>query len=274
MGQRLAMQVHTRQVLSDIQPIQLGRALCNCTHALRVQYTFKYVCTMIHRKFFPILGYLGQRTPLVYEEIMCHPKLLYIEKQSCALTFATPNVSEHIAHKEASIMSFPKAARKVPLAWLSGLKDLLEFYNPAAFLLGNLARDCNWDGRPAGAGCRAQKVLELSFLLIVALTINTEWNVPYVRTMCVALLLWLPCNDAVRGCCCAEEALEGIFGRLGPRYRVYPQMKTFDQTFLVLEHANAKAWTRQDKTRHGGRAAAGWSPLSELGCALFCCLSR
>ena len=89
-------------------------------------------------------------------------------------------------------MAFPEAARKVPLAWFYGLKYSLEFYIPVAFLLGNLVRDCNWDGRPAGTCRTARKILELSFVLIVALTMDTDCNVPCVRALCVALLLWLP----------------------------------------------------------------------------------
>ena len=185
---------------------------------------------MIHRKFFPILGYLGQQMPAVDEEIMCHPKLLHIEKQFCALLLATPNVEDRIVHKETSIMQFPEASLKLPLVWLTRLKKLLHFYSPAAFLLGNLVRDCNRDGRPAGTGGTARKVLQLSLVLIVALTMDTDSNVPYVRTLCVALLLWLPWNDAVPGGCYAEEPLEAMLSRLGSRCRAYAQMKTFDQT--------------------------------------------
>ena len=81
------------------------------------------------------------------------------------------------------------ASRKLPLVWLTELKNLLHFYIPAAFLLGNLVRDCNWDCRPAGTGRTARKVLELSLVLILELTMDTDCNVPYVRTLCVALVL-------------------------------------------------------------------------------------
>ena len=74
---------------------------------------------MIHRKFFPILGYLGQQVPAVDDEIRCHPKLLHIEKQFCALMVATHKVEDRIIHKETSIMQFPEAARKLPLVWLT-----------------------------------------------------------------------------------------------------------------------------------------------------------
>ena len=71
-------------------------------------------------------------------------------------------------------MVFPDAARKVPLAWLTGLKDLLHFCNPAVFLLGNLVRDYHWGGCPAATGHTTRKVLELSLVLIVALTMGTD----------------------------------------------------------------------------------------------------
>ena len=109
-------------------------------------HPYKYVCTMIHRKFFPILGNLGHQVPAVDEEIICHLKLLHIEKQFCALLLATHNVEDRIVHKETSIMQFPEAGRKLLLIWLTGLNNLLHFYIPAAFLLATLVRDCNWDG--------------------------------------------------------------------------------------------------------------------------------
>ena len=185
--------------------------------------------------------------PAVDDEIMCHPKLLHIEKQFCALLLAIHNVEDRIVHKETSIMQFPEAARKLPLVWLSGLKNLLHFYILAAFLLGNLVRDCSLDGRPAGTGRTARKLLELSLILLLALTMDTDCDVPYVRTQCVALLLWLPWNDAVLGCCYAEEPLEAMLSRLGSRCRAYPQMKTFDQTLDVfLRMARTKARGKED----------------------------
>ena len=119
-------------------------------------------------------------------------------------------------------MQFPQAARKLLLLWFTGLKNLLHFYILAAFLLGNLVCDCNWDGRPAGIGRTARKVLELSLVLIVALTMDTDCNVPYIRTPCLALLLWLPWIDTVPGCCYAEEPLEAMLSHLGSRCRAYP----------------------------------------------------
>ena len=204
-------------------------------------HPYKYVCTMMHRKFLPILGYLGLQMPALGEEILCHPKLLHIEKQLGGLLLATPNVEDRIVHKETSIMQFPEASRRLPLVWWTGMKNLLHFYILAAFLLGNLVRDCNWDGRPAGTGCTARRVLELSLVLIVALTMDTDCNLPYVRTLCVALLLWLPWNDAVPGCCYAGEPLEAMLNRLGSRCRAYPQMKTLEQTLdLFLSMAPPK----------------------------------
>ena len=186
--------------------------------------------------------------PAVDEEIMWHPKLLHIEKQFCALLLATPNVEHRIVHKETSIMQFPEASRKLPLVWLTGLKNLVHFYIPAAFLLGNLVRDCNWNGGSAGTGRTARKVLELSLILIVALTMDTNCNAPYVRTLCVPLLLWLPWNDAVPGCCYDEEPLEAMLNRLGSRCRAYHQMKTFDQT-LDLFWSMAPPKRGEKKTR-------------------------
>ena len=210
MEQCLATQVPTRHVLPVLMdenifyrlakfmysrtyiPFKLAEHYATLPMLYGCWHPDKYVCAMIHRKFFLVLGYLGQQLPAVDEEILCHLKLLHIEKQFCALLLATPNVEDRIVNKETPNMKFPEAARKLPLVCLTGLKNVLYFYIPAAFLLGNLVRDCNLDGRPAGTGRTARKVLELSLVLIVALTMDTDCNVPYVRTLCVALLLWLP----------------------------------------------------------------------------------
>ena len=84
--------------------------------------------------------------------------------------------------------------------------------------------------------------------MIVALTMDTRCNVPYVGTLCVALLLWLPWIDAVPGCCYAEEPLEAMLSRLGSRCHAYPQMKTFDQT-LDLFFSMAPPKRGEKKTR-------------------------
>ena len=137
------------------------------------------------------------------------------------------------------------------------VKNLLHFYIPAAFLLGTLVRDCNWDGRLAGTGRTARKVLELSLVMIVALKMDTDCHVPYVRTLCVALPLWLPRNDAVPGCCYAKEPLEAMLSRLGSRCRAYPQMKTFDQTLdLFLSMAPPKRGEKKTRGQiHSGLVA-------------------
>ena len=284
MEQCLAIQVHTRHVMpllmdenifyrlakfiysGTYNPFKLSEHYATLPMLYGCWHPYKYVCTMIHRKFFPILGYLGQQVPAVDEEIMCHPKLLHIEKQCCALLLATPNVEDRIVHKETSIMQFPEAFRKLPLVWLTGLKNPLHFYISAAFLLGNLVCDCNWDGRRAATGRTARKILELSFVLIVALTMDTDCNVPYVRTLCVALLCWLPWNDTVPGCCYAEEPLEAMLSRLGSRCRAYPQMKTFDQTLdLFLSMAPPKRGEK--KTR--GQIRSGLVAIMSSGLRRF-----
>ena len=156
MEQCLAIQVHTRHVMPLLMDdntfyrfakfmysrtynlLELAEHYATLPMLYGCWHPCKYVCTMIHRKFFPILGYLGQQMPAVDEEITCHPKLLHIEKQFCAPLLATPNVEDRIVHKETSIMQFPEASRKLPLVWLTGLKNLVHLCILAAFLLGNL----------------------------------------------------------------------------------------------------------------------------------------
>ena len=282
--QCLAIQVHTRQVMPLLMdenifyrlakfmysrtynPFKLAEHYATLPMLYGCWHPYKYVCTMIYHKCFPILGYLGQQVPVVNEEIMCHPKLLHIEKQFCALMLATHNVEDRIVHKETSIMQFLEAARKLPLVWLTGLKNLLHFYIPGAFLLGNLVRDCNSDGRPARTARTARKVLELSLVWIVALTMDTDCNVPYVCSLCVSLLLWLPWNDAIPRRCYAAEPLEAMLSRLGSRCRAYPQMKTSDQALdLFLSMAPPKRGEK--KTR--GQICSGLVAIMSSGLRRF-----
>ena len=105
----LAIQVHTRHVMPLLMdenvfyrlasftytrtynPFKLAEHYATLLMLYGCWHPYKYVCTMIHRKFFPILGYLGQQVPAV---------LLHIEKQFCALLLATHNVEDGIVHKE------------------------------------------------------------------------------------------------------------------------------------------------------------------------------
>ena len=77
MEQCLAIEVHTRHVMPLLMDdnifYRVAKFVCNRTYnpfKLAEHYAtlpmlygywhlYKYVCTMIHRKFFPILGYLG-----------------------------------------------------------------------------------------------------------------------------------------------------------------------------------------------------------------------
>ena len=99
MEQCLAIQVHTCHVMPLLMDenifYRLAKFMYSRTYSpfklaehsatLPILYGYwhpsKYVCIMIHCKFFPILGYLGQQVPAVGDEIMCHRKLLHIEKQ-------------------------------------------------------------------------------------------------------------------------------------------------------------------------------------------------
>ena len=93
-----AMQVHTRQVLPLLMHENVFYKLAkfmysrtynqfklaeHCATAPMLYgcwHLYENVCTMLHRKFFPILRVLGQPFPTADEEIMCPPKLLHIEK--------------------------------------------------------------------------------------------------------------------------------------------------------------------------------------------------
>ena len=88
MEQCLAIQLHTRHVMPlwmdenifcrlakfmynrTYNPFKLAEHYATLPMLYGCWHPFKYVCTMIHRKFFPILAYLGQQVPAVDEEMM------------------------------------------------------------------------------------------------------------------------------------------------------------------------------------------------------------
>ena len=112
--------------------------------------------------------------------------------------------------------------------------------------MGNVVHDCDWGCRPAGTFHTTRKVLELSLVLIVALTM-APCIVPYVRTMCVTLLLCLHWNDVVPACSYAKQVLEAILSRLGTMCRVCPQRKTLEHTLDLF--FTTKARNEQDTGR-------------------------
>ena len=103
----------------------------------------------------------------------------------------------------------------------SGLRDLLEFFVPALFVLGHQVRRLTWDGRVGGSatGLEAKRVLQCCLALQVHITGDWDCRQEYTRTLSVALLNWQPRYSSLPGCCFAEEPCEAMLSRLVGRCR-------------------------------------------------------
>ena len=97
------------------------------------------------------------------------------------------------------------------LCMLLALKALLYTYCPAAFNIGTLVRECNWEGRGAGSGIVAKQALEMSLLpMRNILKPEEQLATEYVKTTAVALLFWSQWHSASLGCIHSEELGEAL----------------------------------------------------------------
>ena len=102
---------------------------------------------------------------------------------------------------------------------LEGLRDLMDFYVPALYLLGVQVRRLTWEGGIGGRfkGDYARRVLETCLALQVHLAEDWTGKQEYCRTLSIALLTWLPWYNDLPGCCFAEEACEALLSRMSSR---------------------------------------------------------
>ena len=77
------------------------------------------------------------------------------------------------------------------LSMLLALKALMYTYRSAAFSIGTLVCECNWEGQGAGSEIVAKQALEISLLLMLnMLKPEEQLATEYVKTTAVALLFW------------------------------------------------------------------------------------
>ena len=103
---------------------------------------------------------------------------------------------------------------------LLALKALPYTYCPAAFSIGTLVRECNWEGRGAGSGIVANQALEMSLLLMLnILKPEEQLATEYVKTTAVALLFWSRWHCASLGCIHYEELGEALLSQFSAHCR-------------------------------------------------------
>ena len=232
-------------------------------------HPFKYVCTMLYRRFLPLLC-LGARfhwEPTVGTVVPRKVKLIHVEKLILSLALAYPAVSGAIKFRKAGILADRRSlcvalARLGPdelvryrtrhgldaqdareergIVLLDGLQTLMGVYCPAAFRIGVLVRELNWNGRQRGSGANAGEALEISLLLLMVLCREEPAHQnEYVKTLVIALLGWQPYMAELYGCMHGEECGEALLSRLVAAMKRLVNWNTVDlvnQLFLTIPH--------------------------------------
>jgi len=214
----------------------LGKVLHNVPLLYGVWHAYEHTVTVMYRTFFAVLGILdctGQ--PKAREPVSSKRRVLHMEKMFAVLYLLRrqllPKVKALLRTREATGPRADEASSSrdpVPnppgegagstaagRARLVALRDLLEFYAPAALRLGFLVRECTWSGGPQGSvrGDTALQILRDCLLLQVHLQQDWLAQQEYTRTIAVALLMWQPWMSALPGCCFVEESGEALLSR-------------------------------------------------------------
>ena len=117
-------------------------------------------------------------------------------------------------------------------------KASLYTYYPAALSIGTLVRECNWEGRGAGAGIVAKQALEMSLLLMLnMLKPKEQLATEYVNITAVALLFWSQWHSSSLGCTHSEELGEALLSRFSAhcrRYTACTRVQQSSELFLIL----------------------------------------
>ena len=103
---------------------------------------------------------------------------------------------------------------------LFALKALLYTYCTAAFSIGTLVRECNWEGRGAGSGMVAKQALEMSLMLMLhILKPEPQLATEYVKTTVVVVLFCSQWHSASLGCIHCEELGEALLSWFSTQFR-------------------------------------------------------
>jgi hypothetical protein len=217
----------------------------------------------VHREFFPLFALVENDCAGVGDAILAQRKLLFLEKLFASMLLGAPLVRDHLKARLRAEQATADAARQggerprgVLLRLLGALHDLLDFWLPAVFRIGYLARCCTWEGRTPNSAVTALELLEQTLVLLVRLTAKSSGKTadPYVRTISAALLAWQPWHSSLPACCYQEESCEAMLSRFGHRCDVHRNLHGFDATFhlyLTLTQSRSAAKDIRGVLRQG-----------------------
>ena len=176
---------------------------------------YKYCVELIYRAFLLFIKFLEQGNILQVGSILpCKVKVIHIEKTLLGLMLATSSNRGRLDERVTALLSSQRdltpIQREDLRMWLV-FKALLYTYCPAAFNIGTLVRECNWEGRGAGSGIVARQALEMSLLLMPnILKPEEQLATEYVKTTAVALLFCGQTHSFSLGCIHSEELGEAL----------------------------------------------------------------
>ena len=189
-----------------------------------VWHSYKYCVELIYRAFLPFIKFLEQGNSLQVGSILPRKvKVIHMEKTLLGLMLATSSNRGRLDERVTSLLNSQRDLTPIQrkgLRMLLALKALLYTYCPAAFSIGTLVRECNWEGRGAGSGIVAKQALEMSLLLMLnILKPEEQLTTEYVKTTAVALLFWSQWHSASLGCIHSEELGEALLSRFSAHCR-------------------------------------------------------
>ena len=251
-----------------------------------VWHPYKYVLTLVHRRFIALFEFLRRGTAPVGQGVNSSPKLRSLEQWLGAMLLvpladrqsvsalvarlrrelvvvdqhihdlvrqmpgrhgvlgALQPVVEQVLGRDVSPWDFTDVRDHVPQyaavraqrarevqrqlrdAWrargvlqdrltcATGMDVLLNDYAPMCLILGSGVRSCTWELVANHTGAEARRVLVRCLLVLMRLNEGREVAVEYVRTVCVALLLWTDWHDEVPAAWFCEETCEAALSRL------------------------------------------------------------
>ena len=189
-----------------------------------VWHSYKYCVELIYRAFLPFIKFLEQGNSLQVGSILPRKvKVILMEKTLLGLMLATSSNRGRVEERVAALLSSQRDLTPIQrkgLCMLLAVTALLYTYCPAAFSIGTLVRECNWEGRGAGSGIVAKQALEMSLLrMLNILKPEEQLATEYVKTTVVALLFWSQWHSASLGCIHSEELGEALLSRFSAHCR-------------------------------------------------------
>ena len=189
-----------------------------------VWHSYKYCVELSYRAFLPFIKFLEQGNSLQVGSILPRKvKVIHMEKTLLGLMLATSSNRGRLDERVTSLLNSQRDLTPIQrkgLRMLLALKALLCTHCPAAFSIGTLVRECNWEGRGAGSGIVAKQALEMSLLLMLnILKPEEQLTTEYVKTTAVALLFWSQWHSASPGCIHSEELGEALLSRFSAHCR-------------------------------------------------------